>query len=1188
MPGKLHGHEVIQLGKLVFDLQLSRLSNAAGEDIFLRLQSARILKILIDNIGSVVSKERLMAEVWPDVNVTDDSLTQCISDVRRAIGDRNREILRAVPKQGYILNAVPKQPDDPDGPQFAKNPQQILGQQIPGQQPLGTAPHDGASPVDAASDGADPGAAALDQRRPERRHLTVLACELVGLAALSTRLDPEDLREVMALCHRRCAEIIERRRGYVAHVSGDGVLAYFGYARADEYDAERAVEAGLELVEAASQLSPADDISFAARVGVATGVVVVGGSVGSGARQELAVVGATPNLAVRLRALAEPGTVVIASETQNLTGGLFDYRDLGSVALPDFAKTVPAWRVLGRSSAESRFEALRTLTTPLVGREEEIEIILRRWAKAKLGEGGVVLLSGEPGIGKSRIADFILQRPSGEPHSRLRLLCSPHHQDSALHPLLVQLGRAIGFLREDADEQRLDKIEAALAQPGGAPGTGSPGGRDPGAGDAREAAHLLADLLSVPTGGRYAPLELTPHKRKGRTLRAVISVIDGLAARRPLLLLCEDVHWIDPTTLEVLDLLVDRVPARRVLLIVTFRPEFVPSWVGRPEVTLLSLSRLPPRRRMEMIAHITGGKPLPREIIEQISDRTDGVPLFIEELTKAVVESDLLKEADGQYMATIPVGQQAIPTSLQESLLARLDRLASARVVAQTAAAIGRQFSHELVDAVAEMPRAELEDGLAQLVDAELIFRRGTPPDAEYRFKHALVQETAYGTMLRSQRQALHAHIAQVLTLRFPEMRAAEPELLAYHFTQGGRIAEAVPLWAAAGQRAAAQTAHAEAVSHWHTALDLAGQLPADGAQVGTRLQLLVGLIVSLGASRGYAVPEVAKALAEARAICDTLGNVPELFAVYHGMSLFLLVAGDLDGSEEMARRCMAIGDRTGRAEQLAESEGVLGYVLFAKGELVEARKHLEHAAAVYAEHDGAKLPMLNTHDTLVHVLSSLMLVLLAMGEDEEAACIAASQSAHSRSLGRPFDLVFGLSWLAFYELLRGKPAQALPIAEQALEICREHGYPLYELVTASLRSHALGQMGQAEQVLTQARSAVPAFASLGMMHFSCFYLGEVAALQEKVGDVPNALQTIDEAIAAAHRYGDRYFLSPLHRLRAEILARDPRAAPAQAAAALEQAVSIAETQGAWGFARRAAALRKAPAAAGSVPPAAE
>jgi class 3 adenylate cyclase len=490
----------------------------------------------------------------------------------------------------------------------------------------------------------------------ERRQLTVMFCDLVGSTALSGSLDPEDLRAVISAYHGCCTELVERNGGFVAKYMGDGVLAYFGYPQAHEHDAERAVQAGLALVQAVPKLTTAAGTPLQVRIGIATGLVVVGDLIGAGAAREQAVVGETPNLAARLQALAEPGAVVISSSTRRLTGGLFEYRDLGAVALRGFAESVPAWQVLGASAAESRFEALRATTTPLVGRGEEIDLLMRRWEQAKRGDGCVVLISGEAGIGKSRIAQTLSERLSGEPHTRLRYFCSPHHQDSALYPSITQLERAAGFRRDDTDEQRLAKLEAVLAQ---------------ATNDLSEVVPLLADLLSVPTGDRYPALNLTPQKRKEKILHVQLAQIEGLAARQPVLILFEDVHWSDPTTRESLDLLVDRVPGLRVLVIITFRPEFTPSWVGRPHVTLLSLSRLPPRQRAEMIAHVTTGKVLPKEIADQIVERTDGVPLFIEELTKAVIESGLLVESGDRYLAAGPITPLAIPTSLQASLLLR-------------------------------------------------------------------------------------------------------------------------------------------------------------------------------------------------------------------------------------------------------------------------------------------------------------------------------------------------------------------------------------------------------------------------------------------------------------------------------------------------------------------------------------
>jgi predicted ATPase len=460
-------------------------------------------------------------------------------------------------------------------------------------------------------------------------------------------------------------------------------------------------------------------------------LVVVGDLLGAGAAQEQAVVGETPNLAARLQALAEPGAVVIASTTHRLTGGLFEYRYLGAVALKGLGENVPAWKVLGIGTGESRFEALRSAATPLVGRGEEIELLLRRWEQAKTGDGQVVLISGEPGIGKSRIAQTVVERTSAEPHTRLRYFCSPHHQDSALYPSIAQLERAAGFRREDTAEERLAKLEAVLAK---------------ATNDLSKVVPLLADLLSIPTGDRYPALDLTPQKQREKTLHAQVAQMEGLAARQPLLMVFEDAHWSDPTTRESLDLLVDRVPTLRVLVIITFRPEFSPPWIGRPHVTMLTLNRLPPRQRAEMINGVIGGKALPKEIADQIVDRTDGVPLFIEELTKSVVESGVLTEVGDSYTVVGPVAPLAIPTTLHASLLARLDRLAPTREVAQIGAALGRQFSHALISAVASIPQQQVDDALAQLVRAELIFRRGTPPDAEYTFKHALVQDAAYGT----------------------------------------------------------------------------------------------------------------------------------------------------------------------------------------------------------------------------------------------------------------------------------------------------------------------------------------------------------------------------------------------------------------------------------------------------------
>ena len=610
-------------------------------------------------------------------------------------------------------------------------------------------------------------------------------CDLVGSTALSARLDPEDMREIMSAYHHRCAEVIGKSGGFVAKYMGDGVLAYFGYPQAHEDDAEHAVRCGLALVEAASRLQTSHGATLQVRIGIATGVVVVGDLIGEGAAQEQGVIGETPNLAARLQTLAEPDQVVIASSTRRLTGGLFEYRDLGRVALKGLADPIQAWQVLAASAVQSRFEAQHeTSLAPLVGREEELELLLRRWNQASQGEGRVVLLTGEPGVGKSRLTAALQERLQSQPHVRIRYFCSPQHTDSALYPIINQLERAARFERGDAPAQKLHKLQTLLA---------------PVVPEQAAEVALLADLLSVPRDGQHGLFEMDPQKRKEKTFDALFAQLRHLEQQQPVLMIYEDVQWIDPTTLELLARIVERAPHMRLLLLISARPEFTPPWPGYAHVTTVSLTRLSRREGTTLITGVTQGRALPEEVTNQILARTDGVPLFIEELTKAVIESGLLRKREHDYVLEGPLAPVAIPTTLHASLMARLDRLASVRQVAQVGAALGRQFSHELLHAAAGMPERQLSDALEQLVSAELLYRRGAPPNAQYTFKHALVQDVAYASLLRANRQQLHARIATAYETRFPEVVRAQPELVAHHFTEAGLSDAAIEYWQRAG-----------------------------------------------------------------------------------------------------------------------------------------------------------------------------------------------------------------------------------------------------------------------------------------------------------------------------------------------------------------------------------------------------
>ena len=666
------------------------------------------------------------------------------------------------------------------------------------------------------------------QDAAERRQVTVMFSDLVGSTALAGRMDPEDLREVMSAYQECVAEAVQRFGGFVAKYMGDGVLVYFGYPQAHEDDAERAVRAALELITAVDALKTRAPLQT--RVGIATGLVVVGDLIGSGAAQEQTVVGETPNVAARLQSIAEPNTVVIAESTRKLLGNLFELEDLGAKDLKGIAGPLRAWAALRTSSVESRFEALHASgLTELVGREEELELLLRRWSKAKTGEGQVVLLSGEAGIGKSRLTASLMERLVGEPHTRLRYFCSPQHADSALYPVIGQMERAAGFVHNDTAKAKLDKLDAVLIQTS----------------TSKQDAALFADMLSLPNDGRYPALDLEPQQRRQKTLEALTAQVEALSRQNPLLMIFEDAHWTDPTSLETFGRVVDRVRSLPVLLIVTFRPEFEPPWIGRPYVTALTINRLAQRDIEAMIDGVVGNKLIPANIRQDIIERTDGIPLFVEEMTKAVLEAGSVEGAQWTA-ATVPSTALTVPASLHASLMARLDRLGPAKEIAQIGAAIGREFSHVLLSAVVSKPEADLNSALNHLISVGLAFRQGQPPHATYLFKHALVQDAAYGTLLREPRRALHARIAETLEGRFADIAETQPELLARHCTEAGLIEKAAGLWGKAGQRSLARAALLEGVEQLKRALDQIATLPATPTLRGEEIKLEVAFANAL------------------------------------------------------------------------------------------------------------------------------------------------------------------------------------------------------------------------------------------------------------------------------------------------------------------------------------------------------
>ncbi len=980
----------------------------------------------------------------------------------------------------------------------------------------------------------------------ERRQLTVMFVDLVGSTVLASQLDPEEMAELLRAYQAAVAGAIARFEGHVAKYMGDGVLAYFGYPRAHEDEAERAVRAGLAAVAAVRSLRSAQGRPLEARVGIATGPVVVGELIGEGAAREETVVGDTPSLAARLQALADPGAVVIAARTRQLIGNLFDLDELSLHTLKGFPVPVQAWRVIGEGAAESRFEALHAAgLTPLVGRQHEIGLLLEHWERAKEGDGQVVLLEGEPGIGKSRLVRALRGRLENELHRVLSHYCSPHHRTSPLYPVIILLERAAGFGADDPAAVRLDKLETLLG-----PET------DPGS----AILPLLAALLSIDPGTRYPPLDMSPRRQKERTLEVLVEQLLGLAVRQPVLAVYEDVHWADPTSLELLDLVVNRVQGAPVLALITFRPEFVPPWTRYAHVSALTLSRLSRRQGAAMVERLSG-KALPPAVLDQIVAKTDGVPLFVEELTRAVLEANLLRDEGDRYALSGPLPPMAIPATLQESLLARLDRLAPAREVAQVAAAIGRDFSHALLAAAVQVPEGELKQALDDLIGSGLVFRRGTPSNATYSFKHALVQDAAYATLVRAKRQRLHARIAAALEQHFPEAAQTQPELLAHHYTEAGLTEPAVDYWLRAGQRAIARSAMAEALTQLRNGLNLLGCLP-EAERPQRELDLQVALGVALMATQGWAAPEAGRANARARELCEQLGATAQLWPVLYGQWVFHAVRAEHNAAREVADEFLRRAQEHQDTEASLVASRLCGSGAFWRGEVAAAREPLERTLALYELQRHHSLAFLYVQDPRVAALSGLSWTLLAQGYPEQARARSHEALDAARQLAHVNTLAYGLLFACFFEQFNRAARGAQDRAEALVALATEQGFPHFLAAATVIRGWVLTQAGEMETGLELLRQGHPAWRATGAGLYEPYFLGLQAEAHGRSGTVEEGLDLVAKALDCANATGERWFEAELHRMGGELLLRLPRPDLAAAEARLRQAAAVARQQG--------------------------
>lgn len=1015
---------------------------------------------------------------------------------------------------------------------------------------------------------AEPSTASAPSSDAERRPLTVMFCDMADSTALSTRLDPEDLQDVIRVYQETCTKLIQDFGGYVARYMGDGILVYFGYPKSLERNAERAVRSALAILEAIAGLQRTLEhdkhIEIAVRIGIATGIVMVGEIVGEGLAQERTVIGEAPNMAARLQSLAGRNGIVIGSLTKELIGEAFVYQDLGTHALKGIVGLVKTWAVVGlRDDSTHKADQNKADSAPLVpqlvGRDEEMGLLRRAWQSTKEeGRGQVVMVIGESGIGKSALVDGLRAEVRAEYLPQMTLRCSLYHTSSALYPVIEHFKRLAGWQPEDTQEARLAKLEAALGsfdQPLG------------------ETVPLLASLLSLPLPeDRYPPLSLTPQQQKRQTQDAIIAMTLEAAERQPLLELWEDLHWADPSTLELLGLLIEQVPTVSLLMVLNARPEFAPPWPARSHITPITLNRLERPHAEALAARIAGLKPLPDEVVDHILSKTDGVPLYVEELTKTLLTSDVLHDTGERFELTGPLNSLTIPDTLQESLMARLDRLSQVRELAQLGSVLGREFAYEVILGLSTANETVLQDGLGQLVDAEVLYQRGRPPRARYIFKHALIQDAAYASLLRRTREQHHLEVAQFMEARFPEIVDTHPELIAHHYSEANVPDRAVSYFQKAGERAAQLSAHLEAVAHFAKGLEVLDAM-ADGPERARReLALLTTMGPALIVTKGYAAPEVETTYRRALELCQELGDAPQLFSALHGRWFNHYIRAELNVARSLAEQL--VDEASGRQDSGLDlaAHRSLGYTLNFLGELQDAQSHFERVITAYnpAIH-GAYAFRHGGADPGCGVLSQSAWTLFALGHPDQAVGQYQHGLTLARELAHPFTETWALTSGAIIHQFRGEPQAAQAHAEAAAAIAEDRAFALYIGWTSVVRGSALFEQGGGAEAIAEMREGIDAIRPTGTGLLMPYWLALLAGAYGRHGQPADGLVVVAEAIGEVAQTGERFWEAELNRLKGELLLECDAANQSEAEACFSSAMEIARTQEAKSWELRAA-----------------